>query len=58
MIQFLSDKLASEVQDEEYALEALHVAEKKVKHNKLSSISRNKKECKNRSRLKANQKVI
>lgn len=34
LIALLSDKLAYEVQDEEYGLEALKVAEKKVKYRK------------------------
>jgi transcriptional regulator with XRE-family HTH domain len=37
LIAFLSDKLANEVCYEEYGLEALKMAEKKVKYRKLRS---------------------
>ena len=37
LIALLSDKLAYEVQNEEYGLEALKVAEKKVKYRKSQS---------------------
>jgi len=37
MIQFLSEKIAYEVRDEEYGLEALQVAEERVRYNRRHS---------------------
>ena len=36
IIAWLSDKLVEDVEDEKFALEAIHVAEEKIKYNKAT----------------------